>query len=57
MSIKCECRCGSDLFQVFIIHQVNGNDDTYEVVCKDCGKEYAIASMVIQSDDDDISTD
>lgn len=56
MSVPCECRCGCNLFQIFVTHQVNGNDDTYEFICSECGKEYGIGTMVIQSDDD-VSTD
>ena len=51
MSIKCECRCGSDIFQVFVTHQVNGNDDTYEIVCGQCGKEYGVGNMMLYGDD------
>jgi|WetSurMetagenome_2_1015567.scaffolds.fasta_scaffold07749_18 hypothetical protein len=52
MLVPCECRCGCNLFLIFVIHQVNGNDDTYEFVCSGCGKEYGLGVMVIQENDD-----
>jgi hypothetical protein len=51
MSVPCECICGCNLFQIFVTHQVNGDDDTYEFVCKECGKEYGVGTMMIYGDD------
>lgn len=36
--VKEKCKCGSNIFHVEYIVQVNGNDDTYEVECAKCGK-------------------
>jgi|WetSurMetagenome_2_1015567.scaffolds.fasta_scaffold81539_4 hypothetical protein len=52
MSVPCECICGCNLFQLSVIRQVNGNNDTYEIICNECGREYGFGNMVIQSDDD-----
>lgn len=46
VNVPCECRCGSRLFQIFITSQQNGNDDTYEFVCVDCQKSYAVGTMI-----------
>jgi len=41
MYLECK-RCGSKHFLVNIIHQENGNDNTYEFVCAGCGDNFNI---------------
>lgn len=36
MREKCS-KCKSDKFYIKRIHQVNGNDDTFECICTKCG--------------------
>jgi len=37
--MKLECYvCDSDIFRIYIKHQVNGSDDTYEIQCCSCGE-------------------
>lgn len=46
-----ECpKCGSKHFLVNVIHQVNGNDYTYEFVCAKCGECMDLVKDEVVSD-------
>lgn len=48
-----ECKgCGSTIFHVIRTTQVNGNDDTIEVVCAVCGK-WLIGEMADEDEERD----
>jgi len=33
-----KCKCKNKTFYINVVHQVNGNDDTYEFICAKCGE-------------------
>jgi len=49
MYMKCD-NCNKKQFLIEIVHQVNGNDDTYKFICANCG-EYVNCGISLECDD------